>query len=214
MHDVSVPFPLLSMLIVVPLVGAILTMLIPKTRTEIVKVFGLVFSGATLALCLWLMTNFKAGEAGYQFASKHEWISQFGISWNLGVDGISLWLVVLTGVLFPIAIFGPDERHDVKPYIAWLLLLEAGVMGVFMSLDLFLFFVFFEVVLVPLYFLIGGWGHGAKTYAAQEEVEAHEDAHHARFEEEQPSDVGLHVVAFVRPEDGDREEHAGEHDEP
>ena len=166
MHDVSVPFPLLSMLIVVPLVGAVLTMLIPKTRTELVKVFGLVFSGATLALCLWLMTNFKAGEAGYQFASKHEWISQFGISWNLGVDGISLWLVVLTGVLFPIAIFGPDERHDVKPYIAWLLLLEAGVMGVFMSLDLFLFFVFFEVVLVPMYFLIGGWGHGAKTYAA------------------------------------------------
>ena len=166
MHTSSVPFPLLSMLIVVPLVGAILTMLIPKTRTEIAKIFGLVFSGATLALCIWLMTNFKSGEAGYQFASKHEWISQFGISWNLGVDGISLWLVVLTGVLFPIAIIGPDERHDVKPYIAWLLLLEAGVMGVFMSLDLFLFFVFFEVVLVPMYFLIGGWGHGAKTYAA------------------------------------------------
>ena len=165
MHDVGVPFPLLSMLIVVPLIGAILTMLVPKTRTEIVKILGLAFSGGTLALCIWLMTNFKA-EAGYQFVSKHEWISQFGISWNLGVDGISLWLVVLTGVLFPIAIFGPDERHDLKPYIAWLLLLEAGVMGVFLSLDLFLFFVFFEVVLVPMYFLIGGWGHGAKTYAA------------------------------------------------
>ena len=162
----SVPFPLLSMLIVVPLVGAIVVALVPKTRLEIVKILGLVFSAATLAVSVWMMTNFDKADSGYQFASKHAWIKQFGVSWNLGVDGISLWLVVLTGVLFPIAIFGPDERHQVKPYVAWLLLLEAGVMGVFLSLDLFLFFVFFEVVLVPMYFLIGGWGHGNKTYAA------------------------------------------------
>jgi NADH-quinone oxidoreductase subunit M len=162
----SVPFPLLTMLILVPMIGAAVVALVPKTRHEIVTTLGLGVSGATLALAVWLMTNFDKAEAGYQFASKHQWISQFGVSWNLGVDGISLWLVVLTGILFPIAIFGPDERHERKSYVAWLLLLEAGVMGVFLSLDLFMFFVFFEIVLVPMYFLIGGWGHGNKTYSA------------------------------------------------
>jgi NADH-quinone oxidoreductase subunit M len=162
----NVPFPLLTALILLPLLGAIVTVLIPRTRLEIVPVSGFLFSMATLALSVWLMTNFKTGVADYQFTSTHEWIRQFGISWNLGVDGISLWLVVLTGLLFPIALFGPDERKDIKSYVAWLLLLEAGVMGVFLSLDLILFFVFFEVVLVPMYFLIGGWGHGNKTYAA------------------------------------------------
>jgi NADH-quinone oxidoreductase subunit M len=78
-----------------------------------------------------------------------------------------LLLVVLTGILFPIALIGPNEDHDQKAYTAWLLVLQAGVMGVFLSLDLFLFFVFFEVVLVPMYFLINGWGHGEnKTYSA------------------------------------------------
>ena len=162
----SVPFPLLTMLILVPMIGAAVVALVPKTRHEIVTTLGLGVSGATLALAVWLMTNFDKAEAGYQFASKHQWISQFGVSWNLGVDGISLWLLVLTGILFPIAIFGPDERHERKSYVAWLLLLEAGVMGVFLSLDLFMFFVFFEIVLVPMYFLIGGWGHGNKTYSA------------------------------------------------
>ncbi len=162
----QVSFPLLTALILLPLSGAFITTLIPRTRTEIVPVLGFLFSMATLALSVWLMTNFETGVADYQFVADHEWVRQFGISWTLGVDGISLWLVVLTGFLFPIALFGPDERKDIKAYVAWILLLEAGVMGVFLSLDLILFFVFFEVVLVPMYFLIGGWGHGNKTYAA------------------------------------------------
>ena len=94
------------------------------------------------------------------------WIDVFGISWKLGVDGISLFLVVLTGVLFPLAIVGPEVHHDVKGYVAWMLLLEAGCMGVFLSLDLFLFFLFWEIVLVPMYFLIGGWGYDRRIYAA------------------------------------------------
>jgi NADH-quinone oxidoreductase subunit M len=84
----------------------------------------------------------------------------------LGVDGISLFMVVLTGVLFPLVIVGIDPHHDHKSYLAWMLLLEAGVMGSFLSLDLFLFFVFFEIVLVPMYFLIGGWGYEKRVYAA------------------------------------------------
>jgi NADH-quinone oxidoreductase subunit M len=98
--------------------------------------------------------------------SKHSWISEWGISWHLGVDGISLFMVVLTGVLFPLVIVGIDPHHDHKSYLAWMLLLEAGVMGSFLSLDLFLFFVFFEIVLVPMYFLIGGWGYEKRVYAA------------------------------------------------
>src|SRR5207237_8008606 len=82
------------------------------------------------------------------------------------VDGISLFLVVLTGVLFPLAILGADPHHDSKQYYAWLLILEAGCLGVFLALDLFLFFIFFEIVLVPMYFLIAKWGHGRRQYAA------------------------------------------------
>ena len=73
---------------------------------------------------------------------------------------------MLTGLLFPLAILGADPHHDEKPYLAWLLLLEAGVMGSFLSLDLFVFFIFFEIVLVPMYFLIGGWGYDNRQYAA------------------------------------------------
>ena len=110
--------------------------------------------------------SFEMGEAGFQFSSQHTWIEQWGISYHVGVDGISLFLVVLTGVLFPLAIVGIDPHHDEKPYLAWLLMLEAGVMGSFLSLDLFLFFIFFEIVLVPMYFLIGGWGYENRVYAA------------------------------------------------
>ena len=123
-------------------------------------------SVGTLAMSIWLMASFETGDAGFQFVSKHTWIEPWGISWHLGVDGISLFLVVLTGVLFPLAIVGIDPHHDEKPYLAWLLLLQAGVMGSFLSLDLFVFFIFFEIVLVPMYFLIAGWGYEKRVYAA------------------------------------------------
>ena len=117
-------------------------------------------------MSVWVLSSFETGDAGFQFVSKHPWIKPWGISWHMGVDGISLFLVVLTGVLFPLVIFGTDPHHDTKRYLAWMLLLEAGMMGSFLSLDLFLFFVFFEIVLVPMYFLIGGWGYEDRVYAA------------------------------------------------
>lgn len=163
----AVSFPLLSVLVILPAVGALVVMFLPSARVnELVLPLGLLFTAATGALSGWLMFAFDKREASFQFVSKHEWIRSFGSSWHLGVDGISLWLVVLTGFLFPLALLGPDERHNRKAYTAWILLLEAGVMGVFLSIDLFLFFVMFEVVLVPMYFLIGGWGHGNRAYAA------------------------------------------------
>ena len=159
-------FPILSALVILPLIGSIVVALLGKSRPEWIKLGALTSSVTTGALSLWLLSAFKSGEAGFQFVSQHLWISQWGISWHLGVDGISLFLVVLTGILFPLVIVGIDPHHNETSYFAWMLLLQAGVMGSFLALDLFLFFVMFEIVLVPMYFLIGGWGYDQRVYAA------------------------------------------------
>ena len=159
-------FPILSALVILPLVGAIVVSLLGKTRPEWMKLAAMTSSVTTGAFSLWLLGEFKTGEAGFQFVSQHLWISQWGISWHLGVDGISLFLVVLTGILFPLVIVGIDPHHNETSYFAWMLLLQAGVMGSFLALDLFLFFVMFEIVLIPMYFLIGGWGYDQRVYAA------------------------------------------------
>ncbi len=159
-------FPVLTALIVLPAIGAALVVAIPRTRPEIVKVVALAVSVAVLVLACYGLYEFATGTAGFQFVSRHVWIKQWGISWHLGIDGISLFLVVLTALLFPFALAGSDAHHDVKAYTAWMLVLEAGCLGVFLALDLFLFFVFWEIVLVPMYFLIGGWGYEGRVYAA------------------------------------------------
>jgi NADH-quinone oxidoreductase subunit M len=159
-------FPLLTALIALPLLVAVLVALTPSGRTDVAKALGLFGTIATFGLSLRMLAEFETGEAGFQLVSKQPWISDLGISWHVGVDGISLWLVVLTAFLFPLSLLGASEREDVGTFTAWILLLEAAVLGVFLSLDLFLFFVFFEVVLVPMYFLIGLWGHGQRIFAA------------------------------------------------
>ena len=166
MHHPHPGFPLLTAIVIAPAIGSLLVALVPRSRTEILRVLGLAFTVGTAALTIYTAVNFKVGDAGFQFVSHHQWIEQFGISWKLGVDGISLWLVVLTGVLFPLALLGANVKKDVKSYVAWMLVLEAGCLGTFLALDLFLFFLFFEVVLVPMYFLIGGWGYDNRVYAA------------------------------------------------
>ena len=162
----AVSFPLLTTLVALPFAGALLVMVLPRRRPELAKILGFILAAATGALSLFLLTQYKADGPQFQFVSQHAWIRDLGVSWKLGVDGISLFLVVLTGVLFPIALAGPKVHKDVKSYVAWMLLLEAGCMGVFLSLDLFCFFVFWELVLVPMYMLIGGWGYERRIYAA------------------------------------------------
>jgi NADH-quinone oxidoreductase subunit M len=162
----STSFPLLTVLVLLPVVGALAVALTPTKRIESVKAVALVFAIATAALSVYLLASFHRGDGGFQFVSEHSWISQFGVGWHLGVDGISLFLVVLTGILFPIAMLGADPHHDAKPYLAWLLLLEAGSIGSFLALDLIVFFLFFELVLVPMYMLIGGWGYDRRVYAS------------------------------------------------
>lgn len=161
-------FPALTSLIVIPAVGALILALIPSARAELHRQVAVLVTIITGAASVWVLLVFDKTEAGFQLRSDEPitWVESLGISWDLGVDGISLFLVVLTGLLFPLAILGVEPEHDPKPYYIWIVALEAGLMGVFLTLDLFFFFVFFEVVLVPMYFLIGSWGHDNRVYAA------------------------------------------------
>ncbi len=156
----------LTAAIVVPFLGAVAVALTPKGRTELHRLVALLFAAASGAIAVWLMVAFDVHDAGFQFEVERSWISDFGISWHVGVDGISLFLVVLSGLLFPLSILAVTPHHDPKQYYAWLLVLQGGCIGVFCALDLFLFFVMFEIVLVPMYFLIGGWGYAERIYAA------------------------------------------------
>ena len=165
-HGGRPPLPLLTTMILVPAIGALLVALIPKSQAGMARATGILISIVTAVLTVYVAIEFKSGADGFQLVTDREWISELGVSWKLGVDGISLWLVVLTGILFPIALMGPIVRKDVKSYTAWMLLLEAGCLGVFVALDLLVFFLFFEVVLVPMYFLIAGWGYENRTYAS------------------------------------------------
>lgn len=159
-------FPMIPALIITPLIGAAIIALIPRSRSDLYKQIAVIASVITGALSIAMLVAFKTGDSGYQFVIDQPWISDLGISLHFGVDGISLFLIVLTGVIFPIALLGAKVERDPKPYYAWLLVLMAASIGVFTSLDLVLFFAFFELVLVPMYFLIGLWGHSNRVYAA------------------------------------------------
>jgi len=158
--------PLLTAAVVLPAVGAVATALVSRRRPESARLVAILFSIATGMLTVAVLVAFETGEADFQMVEKYTWIRDLDIAWHLGVDGISLFLVVMTGLLFPIAMFGGGPHHDAKSFYAWLLLLEAGCIGAFLALDLFVFFVFFEIVLVPMYFLISGWGYANRRYAA------------------------------------------------
>ncbi len=162
----AVGFPILPALIVVPLLTAVLIAFLPPSRPDYVRLAALVGSTTAGAISFYLLWSFDAADGGFQFVTQRDWLPGLGLSWFLAVDGISLFLVVLTGLLFPVAILTAEPHDDAKPYYLWLMLLMAGSLGAFLALDLLLFFLFFEVVLVPMYFLIGGWGHGNRVYAA------------------------------------------------
>ncbi|MCU1455756.1 MAG: nuoM, partial [Acidimicrobiales bacterium] len=159
-------FPLLTAVVVLPAIGALVTALVSKRRPELAKQSAVLFAVATGALTIAVLARFDTHAAGFQMIDHVRWVQDPQISWTMGVDGISLWMVVLTGILFPIAMLGAPPHRDEKPFYAWLLLLEAGCLGAFLALDLFVFFLMFEIVLVPMYFLIGQWGYGNRTYAA------------------------------------------------
>jgi NADH-quinone oxidoreductase subunit M len=164
---VTSSLPLLTIIVFLPLVGAALIAILPAaSETHLVKPVAMVAALLELALVAYLVVDFQSGQAGFQFVSEHSWLGQFGISWHLGVDGISLFLVAMTALLFPVAMFGPTLVGNTRAFMGWMLLLEAACMGTFLAMDLFLFFVMFEITLVPGYFLIAGWGGFRRNYAA------------------------------------------------
>jgi NADH-quinone oxidoreductase subunit M len=159
---------LLDAVLFLPLAGFFLILLVPRKREEAIRRTALAVSLVTFAASLALLANFRRAEAGFQFVVSLPWISQPEIRFHTGIDGVSLWLVLLTTLLTPIGVLISWRSIDrrVKEFFALFLLMEFGLVGVFVSLDLFLFYVFWELSLVPMYFLIGVWGHERRVYAA------------------------------------------------
>ncbi len=161
-------FPLISVVVFFPLVGAVILLFVKKENVELIKRFTLIWTVITFVLSLGLVIRFQIGESGFQFMENMPWIPQIGVGYEVGIDGISLLLFILTTGLMPLAILSSYKAiaDRVKEYYIFMLLLEVGMLGVFVSLDLFLFYVFWEVTLVPMYFLIGIWGGKRRVYAA------------------------------------------------
>jgi NADH-quinone oxidoreductase subunit M len=162
-------FPLLSLITFLPLLAALILPFIRREREGLIRGVSLLFTVLTFVVSLWLPVVFDFGNGEMQLVEKASWIEAMGVSYHMGVDGISLWLVCLSTLLGALSVLCSwDSITDrVKEYYIFLLLLETGMIGVFLALDFFLFYVFWEIVLVPMYFLIGIWGHPARRlYAA------------------------------------------------
>jgi len=158
----------LTLLVLLPLVGGLLVLLLGKDRDRLVRQVALSISLVTFLASLWLWSGFDAASADFQFVERYTWLPDFGISYHVGLDGITLWLVLLTTFLTPIGLLCSWESVDqrVKEFSFFMLLLEAAMIGVFISLDLFLFYLFWDAMLIPMYFLIGIWGYEQRIYAA------------------------------------------------
>jgi NADH-quinone oxidoreductase subunit M len=161
------PSHLLSWLTLAPLLGMVAILFTPQEKHDVIKTLAAAFTGIPLALAIWMYVRFEQGKGGYQFYDDHTWVSAFNIRYTLGVDGLSAPLVFLTSLLLFFAVFSSwNIEKGVKGYFLLLLLLEVGINGVFVSLDFFLFYVYWELMLLPMYFLIGIWGGPRREYAA------------------------------------------------
>ncbi len=159
---------LLSVLIFFPAVGTLALLFLRGDDHKFIRILALIVSLVEFVFSLFMIPKVAIGAAGYHLEEYFKWINQPPINYHLGVDGISLFLVILTTFLTPISILASWKSIErrVKEFFVMLLMLEVGVVGVFLSLDLFLFFLFWEVMLIPMAFLIGIWGHERRLYAA------------------------------------------------
>ncbi|HXE74379.1 MAG TPA: NADH-quinone oxidoreductase subunit M [Candidatus Xenobia bacterium] len=162
------PENILNWILFTPLAGAALVLLIPGERRNLIRLLSNVTMLAGFLVSLPLVGWFDKTNPGFQFTLSAEWIPSLGVRYELGIDGISFWLVLLTTLLGFLAVLSSWAfiQERVKEYYIMFLLLQTGMLGVFMALDLFLFYVFWEVMLVPMYFIIGIWGHERRLYAA------------------------------------------------
>ena len=152
-------------LLIVPLLGGLAVLLLPAERAKKVALAAAILE-FLLSLPLWW--TFEIGTAAWQFQHAYPWIPDWGIYYNVGIDGISLFMVLLTTFTMPLAVLGSWNyiTKMERPYYALLLVLTTGMLGVFVALDLFVFYVFWELMLIPMYFIIGVWGGGRRLYAA------------------------------------------------
>jgi NADH-quinone oxidoreductase subunit M len=151
----------------IPVAGMVVILMLPRDSHKLIRWTAALFTVPPLLLAIWLYINFDRTSTGFQFVEQYPWIPAFNIEYFVGVDGVSITMVLLTALLSFLCIFaswGIDKA--VKGYFALFLLLDAGMMGVFVALDFFLFYVFWEVMLLPMYFLIGIWGGPRREYAA------------------------------------------------
>ncbi|MBT8494721.1 MAG: NADH-quinone oxidoreductase subunit M [Deltaproteobacteria bacterium] len=161
---------LLPLLLLIPLIGAILIMLIPRHEKGLAHGVGIGFSLAAFFLSLSFIGLFKEGAVpdGYAMVFDMEWIEALGSHFKLGIDGISLWLVILTTFLQPIILLSATKatKKNVREFVALMLVLETGMLGAFLALDVFVFYIFWEIMLIPMYLLIGMWGGQRRLYAS------------------------------------------------
>ncbi|RMF82027.1 MAG: NADH-quinone oxidoreductase subunit M [Chloroflexi bacterium] len=173
MAEVSNSLSLVTVVLFLPVVGLLVLLFMrEKTQLETIKWTAFGFSLATFIASILMLIAYDSGEAGLQLAERHDWLPQFNISYYVAVDGLSILLVLLTTFIMPLAILSSfrmgvlQERGREKLYYIFMLLMEWAMIGVFVAQDLFLFYVFWEVTLVPMYFLIGIWGAEERIYAA------------------------------------------------
>ncbi len=161
--------PILSIMTYTPLLGALLLMfLVPKQDTHIIKAVATIFTVLTFVFSLYVWSLFELGTHEMQLVEQVSWIPSIGVTYHFGIDGISILLVMLTSVISILVVLCSfsDVEERMKEYYVCILFLETGMLGVFLALDFFLFYIFWEIMLVPMYFLIGIWGHGRKLYSA------------------------------------------------
>ncbi|MBE0447520.1 MAG: NADH-quinone oxidoreductase subunit M [Actinobacteria bacterium] len=160
-------YPIITMIVFWPLVGALLLQLIPRDKVNIIRWSTLLITLIGLAMGLPLLSGFKVGQTAMQFAEKAPWIPGIGISYHVGLDGISLPLFMLGLLLVVVTVLASwSIKERVREYFSLLLFLEVGMLGVFAALDFVLFYIFWELVLIPMYFIIGIWGGRNRSYAA------------------------------------------------
>ena len=162
---------IVTVLELVPLAGVIGLFLLPKGSTKLIKQFAIGVSVLDLAISILMALRFNRGVAAMQFVESRNWISSFGIKYAVGIDGIALVLILMTTVLVPIVLLAgwkesENGRWSPRVYYALILVLETMMVGVFAATDVFLFYVIFEAMLIPVYFLIGGYGRGERAQAA------------------------------------------------
>ncbi len=159
---------ILSLVIFFPLIGSVCLLFIQQEKKTLIKTFALIISLLTFVFSLHLYFYFNPDSVGMQFVQKISWISSLNINYAVGIDGISLLLILLTTFLTPLALLASWKSIEkkIKEFTIMMLLLETGILGVFSSIDLFLFYVFWEAMLIPMYFIIGIWGGQDRIYAA------------------------------------------------